>query len=74
MMVTVLPEDEALKPFSEIFAATLDASVLVLLEELDVPLMICTPFTLMLLKLVLELPLSLMVEVGPLSGGRLHSV
>ena len=74
VMVMVVPETVALYPFSVIFAATLEASVFRLLEELEVPLMICTPFTLMLLTLELELPLTVMVASGPVLSGRLHSL
>ena len=48
-----------------ILAATLDATVLLLLELAEVPLMSCVPLTVMLDTVVLLLPLTVMVATGP---------
>ena len=72
-MVTVVPEDVAVNPASVIFAAMLVATVVVLEFAVDVPLMICMPFTVMLVTLVLPLPETLRVAVGKFVWGRAHS-
>ena len=69
----VLPEDVAVNPPNVILAAMLAASVKELLDAVDAPLMISTPFTLMLDTLVAELPDTVILALGALAAGRLHS-
>ncbi len=73
-MVMVLPETVAVKPFAPILDATLEATVFLLFDELEVPVIVSTPFTLMLDTVVLPLPFTLMEAVGPVLSAMLHSV
>lgn len=62
--VTTLPLAVALKPAALMIPATLDATAVELVERADGPLVISTPFTLMLVTDVLTEPLNVIVALG----------
>jgi hypothetical protein len=63
-MVTVLPEAVALYPAKVILAAMLEASVLLVLDAADAPLVMSVPFTVMVTVLVDPLPPMVSVAEG----------